>query len=546
MIATFAPRARLGPYELLVSLASGGMSSVILARQRGAAGFERIVVVKRVHRRHLDNAEFTHMFRDEARLASSIRHPNVASVIDVIEERGELCLVMEYFESLSLGHLVEAAAQREQRLSAAAASRIVSDMLAGLHAAHEAVDIRRNRLGIVHRDVSPQNVIVDCFGVSRVIDFGIAKAESRITHTKSGFVKGKLGYMSPEQIEALPVDRRSDLFSAGVVLHEVLTGKRLFTGDDEFDTMRRVLRGDIPDPSKEVPELGPAVDDILRKALARSPNDRYATALAFKEDLERAIPPVSAQDVGGLVSELGEAELKETADKLLELLGEELEKLSPRSPARSHDTIRTLIDHARRGLVDAPATEQSDPSGTKGNTLPLLTKRSPSALVGDRSIDPHGPTLREVVGVPAGVGPTLNSGATSTLRSTEESAIDDSVEDPIGPPPVARSPLVPILATFFSAAVLAAIVAFLATRPDSSSAPLTPVVSASPTASAPPEPTPSAPLPALVDASTSVATPTSASSPPVKTMAAPSVSSARPKPVPVKPQLQPNPYDDSK
>jgi serine/threonine protein kinase len=321
MKSTFQPNDRVGPYELLLKLGSGGMATVILARHRGAADFERLVVVKRVHRRHLANKDFFAMFRDEARLASSIRHPNVASVIDLIETEGELCLVMEYLEGLSVASLIEAESLANEAMPPAVASRIVSDALAGLHAAHEAVDIRRNRLNIVHRDLSPHNLIVDVGGVTRVIDFGIAKAESRLTHTKSGFVKGKLGYMSPEQIEAVPLDRRSDLYSAGIVLHELLTGKRLFSGEDEFETMRRVLRGEVPSASSSAPHIPPELDAVVRRALARSPDDRYPTGLEFQKALSRAVPPAPAHDVGALVSRLGAESIGRIQKELADMLG---------------------------------------------------------------------------------------------------------------------------------------------------------------------------------------------------------------------------------
>lgn len=329
MNVTFAPHVRLGSYELLLELASGGMASVMVARQRGGAEFERLVVVKRVHRKHLGSQDFINMFRDEARLASSVRHANVASVIDVIDADGELCLVMEYFECLSLGGLVEAANAAGEHVAPAVASRIVGDVLAGLHAAHEAVDSRQQRLGIVHRDVSPQNIVVGVDGVTRVIDFGIAKAESRLTHTKSGFVKGKLGYMSPEQIEATALDGRSDLFSAGIVLYETLTGKRLLSSDDEFETMRRVLRGEFERPSNFASHIPRALDEVVRQSLALAATDRFQTGLEFRRALERSVSPASADEVGALVSRLGAPTLAGLRQRLLDVLGRDAERLIP-------------------------------------------------------------------------------------------------------------------------------------------------------------------------------------------------------------------------
>ena len=199
MVETPAPRMHLGNYEPLLQLATGGMATVYVARQSGAAGFERLVVVKRVHPHLLANREFSDMFRDEARLAAMLHHPNVVAVTDVVESEGELFLVMEYVDSVALSTLLKTSVDKRERLPPPVVVRILVDALAGLHAAHEAIDMRGNRLEIIHRDVSPQNVIVGSDGSSRLIDFGVAKARHRLTETKSGSLKGKYGYMSPEQ-----------------------------------------------------------------------------------------------------------------------------------------------------------------------------------------------------------------------------------------------------------------------------------------------------------------------------------------------------------
>ena len=288
---------RLGNYEPVLQLATGGMATVFVARQIGAAGFERLVVVKRVHRHLLSNHEFYDMFRDEARVASLVRHPNVAPVIDVVEADGELFLVQEYVESCALSTLWRSANDGGKPLSAAVAVRIIADTLAGLHAAHEAVDMRGNHLEVVHRDVSPQNIVVGVDGGSRLIDFGVAKARHRITETKSGSLKGKYGYMSPEQTRALPLDRRADLFSAGVVLHEALTGKRLFQGENEYDTLRRIVEGPIPLPSQCGAVVPAALDAVVAKALERDREKRFQTAAEFLEALEHALRPATPRDV---------------------------------------------------------------------------------------------------------------------------------------------------------------------------------------------------------------------------------------------------------
>jgi serine/threonine-protein kinase len=300
----------LGNYEPLLELASGGMAKVYVARHVGAAGFERLVVIKRVHSHLLSNRDFCDMFRDEARHCSMVQHPNVVSVVDTVEAEGELFLVLEYVESLSLSALLKGLAARGERLEPAVAARIFADALAGLHAAHEAVDLRGNRIELIHRDVSPQNIIVGRDGTSRLIDFGIAKAASRISVTHSGVVKGKLRYMSPEQVQQKPLDRRADVFSAGVVLYEALTGKRPFAGEDDGDIVLGILLGEVPPPSSVVGGLPLAIDAVVDRALQRDRADRFQTAAELQEALERAVAPASVRDVARVVEWCGAEEFE--------------------------------------------------------------------------------------------------------------------------------------------------------------------------------------------------------------------------------------------
>jgi serine/threonine-protein kinase len=293
--------ARLGNYEPLLELASGGMGTVYVARQVGAAGFERLVVMKRVHRHHMGNREFLTMLRDEAHLASMVKHPNVVPVIDVVEADGELALVMEYVESTALSSLLKLARADGEQLPMTIAVRILADALSGLQAAHEAVDMRGQRLDIIHRDVSPQNIIVGLDGSSRLIDFGVAKATHRLTQTRSDSLKGKLGYMAPEQVMGLTIDRRIDIFAAGVALHEALVGRRLFTGENDFDTMRRILEMPLPRPSELVPGLPPKLDDVVMRALEREPEKRFQTAAEMLEALEAAVTPAPLREVAAYV-----------------------------------------------------------------------------------------------------------------------------------------------------------------------------------------------------------------------------------------------------
>jgi eukaryotic-like serine/threonine-protein kinase len=322
-----AVRFRLGNYEPLLELAAGGMATVYVARQVGAGGFERLVVVKRVHPHLLSNRDFYDMFKDEGRVAAMLHHPNVVPVTDVVESEGELFLVMEYVESTSLATVLTAANKQGQRLPPAVVSRILIDMLSGLHAAHEAVDMRGNGLEIVHRDVSPQNVIVGIDGSSRLIDFGVAKARHRLTETRSGSLKGKYGYMAPEQARATSLDRRADLFSAGIVLWEALTGERLFRSDNEGAVVAKVLDSTVDPPSRATtPALDEAtrraiapLDEIVMRGLARDPASRFETAREMALALEKALPPATSSQVSEWVETIANDVLVMRAAQVAEI-----------------------------------------------------------------------------------------------------------------------------------------------------------------------------------------------------------------------------------
>ena len=385
---TFAPGQRLGNYELLLEIASGGTATVGIAIYRGAAGFERLVVIKRVHRQLTRDPDFTAMLTDEARLASSIRHPNVVPVIDVLRVDDEVVLVMDYVDSVTLSQLGKDASKQQRWLPMPVVSRILIDTLVGLHEAHEATDIRRQPLGIVHRDVSPQNVLVGDDGVARVIDFGIAKARSRIARTRAGIIKGKCAYMAPEQVDGQTVDRRCDVFAAGIVLWESLTGARLFRGEDEFDEMRRVMTAPIPPPSSLAPRCGPDVDALLSHALARPVGERFQTALAFARALEHAIPPAPARAVAEQVKAICGTELDYRHSRLAAILGDEIDKLSPRSPRHTLATRTTAL----------AKTVRLSPEARPSPAIPLSTLES-----ADPAPPPERLTPASVAGVEADV-----------------------------------------------------------------------------------------------------------------------------------------------
>ncbi len=228
------------------------------------------------------------MFLDEARLAARIRHPNVVSTIDVDRSPDGLFLVMELVEGHALHSILRHLAMQRQSMPMEVALRIIIDLLEGLHAAHELKDAEGNALNLVHRDVSPQNVLVGDNGVSRITDFGVALASSRLSTTRGAGIKGKIAYLSPEQVTGQGVDRRSDIFAAGIVLWELLTTRRLFRGDNEGQTVAMLLAGPKKPPQEVVPSIPGGVGAACMKALEKDPAERFPTAIAMADALERA------------------------------------------------------------------------------------------------------------------------------------------------------------------------------------------------------------------------------------------------------------------
>ena len=306
-----ARAATVGRYALYDEIASGGMAVVHLGRLMGPAGFARTVAIKRLHPHLARDPEFVAMFLDEARLAARVRHPNVVSTLDVVAAEGELFVVMESGPGDSRARPLRAAAGRGERAPLPIAASILVNVLHGLHAAHEASDERGQPLALVHRDVSPQNVLVGVDGAAHVIDFGIAKAAGRVGVTREGQLKGKLAYMAPEQLRGERVDRRADVFGAAVVFWEMLTGQRLFDGADEGVIYGKVLRADVKRPSKVTPGLGKAADAIALRGLARDPAKRYETARAMALAIESALPLARSSQVGAWVERLTAATLEE-------------------------------------------------------------------------------------------------------------------------------------------------------------------------------------------------------------------------------------------
>lgn len=275
-----------GRYQLLMRLARGGMGEVWLARQAGLDGFQKLVVIKRILPHLAEEEDFVNMFLDEGKIAARLNHTNIVNIFDLGQEGEYYFLAMEYIHGEDIRRIWKQAARAKTALPAALACRIIADACAGLDFAHKKADDKGEPLQIVHRDISPHNIIVSFDGGVKVIDFGIARARGRISNTATGALKGRFEYMSPEHASGGRVDHRTDIFALGVVLWESLSGRRLFKRDSDASTLLAVARCDVPRPSEYNPAIPPELDAVLLKALAHDPNDRYEDAGAFRLALE--------------------------------------------------------------------------------------------------------------------------------------------------------------------------------------------------------------------------------------------------------------------
>ena len=277
---------RLGRYEVLRHLASGGMADLLLARSSGLEGFQRHVVIKRIRADAAKEPKFVKMFLDEARLAASLHHHNIVQVHDVGQENGDYYFAMEYVHGEDLRRFLLHLAKQKIKTPLEHVVAIVSAACAGLHHAHEQRGPDRKPLGLVHRDVSPANILVGHDGNVKVVDFGIAKAVAKTSETRTGVLKGKVAYMSPEQCLGEALDRRSDVYALGIVLYEATTVRRLFKGDNDYLTMSAIVEGKIPPPTELRPDTPPELTAIIVKALAKERAERYQTADELRVALE--------------------------------------------------------------------------------------------------------------------------------------------------------------------------------------------------------------------------------------------------------------------
>ena len=359
-----AGRQRVDRYELVGEIASGGMATVYLARLTGVGGFQRFVAMKRLHPHLASEKEFVEMFLDEARIAARIHHPNVVPILEVGASGVGYYLVMEYIEGDTLARLLARAATRGKRLPIGIALRIALDMLSGLHAAHELRDDTGEAVQLVHRDVSPQNVLVGVDGIARITDFGVARAASRLTATRVGQLKGKIAYMAPEQAAGEEsIDRRADVFAAGIVVWEELAAKRLFKAENEAATLSRVMTEPVPPLTTIVPGLSVALSNVVLRALDRNVELRFASCAQFADALEAA---ATGQE--------SIATPRELAAYVTEVLGDEV--------SAQREAVRAWIARSEPSQVDAakPGTVPSTSVSAAAMSLPGLDPAQAATL----------------------------------------------------------------------------------------------------------------------------------------------------------------------
>jgi eukaryotic-like serine/threonine-protein kinase len=439
-----APPTASGGYILYGEIASGGMASVHLGRLVGAAGFARTVAIKRLHPHLAADPAFAAMFLDEARLAARIRHANVVSTLDVVSSSGEAFLVLDYVPGESLAQLQRGVADRRDFLPISIACAIVQDTLAGLHAAHEARGDGGEALGIVHRDVSPQNILVGVDGVARLLDFGVAKAERRYQESTQSGVKGKLAYMAPEQVELGHVDRRADVFCAGIVLWELLSGARLFATPEPAATVQRILTATIAPPSASRSEVSSALDAVVLRALERDPEKRFATALEMHTALEHAAQAGSARAVGAWVETTARASLEARAARVAEVEGGagaatlRVDRTAPLGlPAAAASEAPTEVSVSLAfapGLAKASAATSPPTESRRGKTAFAVV--GSLVLVGVAAAFLALRGARSVETPPAAPSPAATSAAAPPPTSAES-------EPPASPPSPASAPTTP-------------------------------------------------------------------------------------------------------
>lgn len=435
---------RFGNYEVLRKLATGGMAEVYLAKQTGLGGFERLVCIKRILAHLGEQDDFVKMFQDEARIAANLVHPNIAQIYDIGEIDGAYYIAMEYVRGEDMRHVYNQEVARGKPMPPEAAAHVVMGAAAGLDYAHRQASLDGRPLGIVHRDISPQNILVTYDGHVKIVDFGVAKAAGKMAETRAGVLKGKYSYMSPEQASGDPVDSRTDIFALGICLYEVTTGVRLFKRDTELETLHAVIEAKVTPPAEIIPGYDAHLQAIVLRALARDADDRYQSAGEMVRDLERfLIGRGHAPSPASLASYMQELFAEKLADELLFGGPPWEESMTPSRPAAKRkrgsddwsesDGEKRLRTGATRPSAPPPRNEQD------ANVEDTIIDESSSPPSSRRSKTPHArreKRHRDDWGGDSGVSQTATQGV---APEPPRAARGPRVE-PVAPRPVKRTP----------------------------------------------------------------------------------------------------------
>jgi serine/threonine protein kinase len=434
-----------GKYQLLKRLAMGGMAQIYLARRKGAEASEELVVVKRILPHLAENVEFIRMFLDEAKIAARLAHPNIVTIHDLGAQDDSFFLAMEYIHGEDVRRMWKRAAAQGLEIPVPLACRVVIDACAGLDYAHKKTDLNGKPLGIVHRDVSPQNILVSFDGVVKVVDFGIAKAADQATVTRSGVLKGKYSYMSPEQAAGKRVDCRSDVFALGVVLYELITGTRLFKRSSDMQTLAAVAECQVTPPSQVNARVPADLDPIVMKALAKEPDARYAEAVQLQVAIEQWLIshelPASPTELSAFLHQIYAERLAREAGAGSIVVDEDPPPTGQRTAVEGHRRSglnpsvgsRQEVTRAERGeqlAASAEPIEVTDPSPPRASRpLRTVEVRRPGTNPRQQSVVPAEPRRPAFAELPtealsasalARDGSSLITGTTKAPRRVRE------------------------------------------------------------------------------------------------------------------------------
>lgn len=433
---------------LLEKLATGGMAEVFLARGMGTAGIGKFFAIKRILPQYADSPEFIDMFKDEAKIAINLNHSNIVSIHEFGVEKGQFFLVMDYVEGRNLRQILNKMKKSSTNFTLDQIVFVIKEVAAGLDHAHRCIDGSTGRpLNITHRDMSPQNVMVSFEGEVKIVDFGIAKAESQLETTRAGTLKGKFGYMSPEQAEGQAVDLRTDIFSLGIVMWELLANDRLFVANNEINTLRKIRDCQIPSLRKINPNIHSELERIVQKALARDRNLRYQTGAALHRDLNRFLnrqyPDFSAQDFSVFVKSVFQDEILSLRKRLVEYTKVNLTpstiNSAPARTSKEHDDRTALLETNTNSLIvsESVVAPKEDSSLVKVTNPSAAAHSTQASLVIETNLTRTAPEngKKDAPPAPQGIG-LLDEAAIAAEMKVKRKPPEHTKIIPLNPSPV--------------------------------------------------------------------------------------------------------------